>query len=220
MHLHFMVEDPSGEMLVEIIAKKLHDAQPSFTYKIKGYHGLGGFTRKNTVKETHTGKLLNDLATVLDGLNKKYSRIPDYPVAVVVVLDNDDRDTVHFRSELEAVAKSKNVSIDYVFCIAIEEMEAWLLGDKTAVKTAYPHAKMDIVDAYVQDSICGTWEVLANAVYHGGARELKKQNYHEIGKMKCEWAKTIGEHMNIDKNESPSFNSFITEFRKRINSVA
>ncbi len=220
MHLHFMTEDPSGEKLVECIAQKLFALQPSFTYEIKGYHGLGGFTRKNTIKETRTGKLLNDLATVLDGLNKKYAGVPNYPFAVIVVVDNDDRDTEQFREELEAVAKGKNISIDHAFCIAVEEMEAWLLGDKNAVKAAYPHAKTDVLNDYEQDSICGTWEVLANAIYQGGMKKLKKESHHEIGNLKCEWAEKIGEHMEIEQNESPSFQFFISEFRKRIEAVA
>lgn len=220
MHLHFMVEDQSGEKLVDIIAKKLCSSNPAVTYETKGYKGLGGFTPKNTATETHTGKLLNNLATVLDGLNRAYSKNPNYPFAVIVVVDNDNRDTNAFRAEMEAVAQKKNVTIDHVFCIAIEEIEAWLLGDIEAVKAAYPHAKMDVIRGYQQDSICGTWEKLAEAVYKGGLKKLKKQGSFEIGKMKCEWAEKIGAKMVIDKNESPSFQFFVSEIRKRLNSAA
>lgn len=30
---------------------------------------------------------------------------------------------------------------DYAFCIAVKEMEAWLLGDEDAIYSAYPEAK-------------------------------------------------------------------------------
>ena len=163
---------------------------------------------------------MNDLATVLEGLNKTYSKIPDYPFAVIIVVDNDDRNTDAFRAEMVAVAEAKNVTIDHVFCIAIEEMEAWLLGDKDAVKSAYPHVKMEVLRSYRQDSICGTWEVLADAIYKGGAKKLKQESYFEIGRMKLEWAQTIGAHMDITKNESPSFQYFISEVQKRFTSAA
>lgn len=45
------------------------------------------------------------------------------------------------------------------FCIAIEEMEAWLLGDEKAIEEAYPQAKMPLLRKYVHDSIVGTWEI-------------------------------------------------------------
>ncbi len=58
------------------------------------------------------------------------------------------------------------------FCLAIEEGEAWLLGDLDAVRTAYPGARKAVLDEDVSDSRCGTWEVLADAVYPGGCTEL------------------------------------------------
>lgn len=57
-----------------------------------------------------------------------------------------------------------------------EEIEAWLLGDRHALLSAYPHAKMHVLNTYVQDSICGTWEVLADAVYPGGTSKLSREH--------------------------------------------
>ena len=95
----------------------------------------------------------------------------------------------------------------------LEEMEAWLLGDKDALYKAYPSAKQQVVNNYKQDSITGTWECLANAVYNGGVLKLKNEasSYYEIGKEKCTWAKEIGIHMDIRNNESPSFKYFISK---------
>jgi len=91
------------------------------------------------------------------------------------------------------------------FCLAIEEGEAWFLGDKKAIVQAYPSAKKNILSTYIPDSICGTWEVLADAIYIGGVGKLKKKGSTEIGKEKSNWAKNITPYMEIDINTSPSF---------------
>lgn len=111
---------------------------PNATYDCKGFRGIGGFTRKNTIKETKTGKLLNDLATYLRGFDRS---LQSFPSVIIVVLDSDDHDVQQFRSELEAVAMQNMIKIDHVFCLAVEEIEAWLLGDRHALLSAYPHAK-------------------------------------------------------------------------------
>ena len=52
-------------------------------------------------------------------------------------------------------------------------------------------------------------------VYKGGLKKFKKDcpTYREIGKCKAEWARAIGQYMNLDANASPSFNRFVSELR-------
>ena len=103
---------------------------------------------------------------------------------------------------------------DARFCLAIEEGEAWLLGDLAAIRAAYPHAKTSVLNGYVNDSICGTWECLADAVYRGGAAALKKKGRHAVGREKSAWAENIPPHMNVEKNNSPSFAYFREKLRE------
>ena len=215
MHFQFLIEDQSSATLIEIIMGKIISDVHDVTFNCKPFKGLGGFTKKNTVKETKSGKLLNDLATYLRGFNKS---LQGFPAVVIIVLDNDTRDTESFRNELNDVAQQNMIDIDHVFCIAVEEVEAWLLGDKNAIMTAYPNAKIQLLQDYVQDSICGTWEVLADIVYPGGAVKMKKvcPTYVEIGSYKKQWTERIGIHMDIQNNASPSFNYFISEITKRL----
>ena len=217
MYFQFLIEDRSGKILVEEIMSKLCGDNGQNVFDCKFFHGIGGFTSKNTVKETKTGKLLNDLATYLRGFDKSL-RSMGREAAVFIVLDNDTRNTEDFRKELADVAEKNNICIDHVFCVAIEEMEAWLLGDSDAVKKAYPDAKINFIRNYEQDSICGTWEVLAEAIYKGGLKRLREEctTFVEIGSCKCEWAKKIGQFMDVDSNLSPSFNYFVDEVRKRL----
>lgn len=215
MHFQYLVEDQSGAALIRILMQKIVELYPNATYDCKGFRGIGGFTRKNTIKETKTGKLLNDLATYLRGFDRS---LQSFPSVIIVVLDSDDHDVQQFRSELEAVAIQNMIKIDHVFCLAVEEIEAWLLGDRHALLSAYPHAKMHVLNTYVQDSICGTWEVLADAVYPGGTSKLSREHasFIEIGKLKAEWAQNIGIHTDLKSNESPSFNDFIHEIERRL----
>jgi len=217
MYFQFLIEDKSGEILIEKIMDILCEMNNDVSYKCKSFHGIGGLTKKNTIKETKTGKLLNDLATYLKGFDKSLQNMYG-GAAIFVVLNNDKRETDAFREALEQVAETNNVSIDHVFCIAVEEMEAWLLGDEAAIKTAYPNAKLNHLKNYEQDSICGTWEILAEIVYEGGMKKFAKEcpTFVEAGKIKSEWAEKIGQHIDLENNKSPSFQFFIKEIRKRL----
>ena len=127
-----------------------------------------------------------------------------------------------FREQLENVAKMNNIVMDYVFCLAIEEVEAWFLGDEVALQKVYPEYKKNVLHEYAQDSICGTWEMLADVIYKGGIREIrkKKMSFVEIGKLKAEWAEKIGSVMVFEDNKSPSFNFFRETIISRISKFA
>lgn len=215
MYFQFLIEDQSSAALIEILMQRICEKNNDITYSCKYFKGIGGFTKKNTVKETKSGKLLNDLATYMRGFNKSLQNISS---AIFVVLDNDDRDTEKFLAELNRVAQQNMIYVDHVFCVAVEEIEAWLLGDEAAVMAAYPSAKLQHLHSYVQDSICGTWEVLADVVYPGGSLRLKKDcsTYTEIGEYKYEWAQKIGIYMDLANNKSPSLNYFIAEINRRL----
>lgn len=215
MHLQFLLEDMSGEVLIHKVMTKLMSEVHSFTYDCKSFKGIGGFKSHGSVNDIKTNKLLSDLLIYLKGFDKCFM---NYDACIFVVVDNDTRDTALFKEELEMKARQAMISTDCVFCIAVEEMEAWLLGDEQAILKAYPNARMSRYREYVQDSICGTWEVLADIVYRGGLVKLKKEcpTYREIGACKSEWANNIGHFMELNENKSPSFRFFLREIRKRI----
>lgn len=123
-------------------------------------------------------------------------------------MDLDDKDCTAFKQELIDILNAFNPKPSALFRIAIEEGEAWLLGDRNAVKAAYPRAIDQALDSYVQDSICGTWERLADAIYPGGSQHLKYLGWPYIGQAKCEWARNISQHIDVDTNLSKSFQVF------------
>ncbi len=214
MHFQFLVEDMSGGALIDIVMEKLVQQHASTTYQVKPFRGIGGIPKRSPTGNVKTQKLLTDLPMYLRGFARSLTGIP---AAIFVVLDNDARDTAEFSQQLHELVTKTQAAADTEICIAIEEMEAWLLGDRDALRKAYPHARNAVLQKYKQDSICGTWEVLADAVYKGGAEALKRQGtYVEIGRCKMEWARNIGVHMALDSNKSPSFQHFLQEIRRRI----
>jgi hypothetical protein len=157
--------------------------------------------------------LLTQLPKILNGLGKTFIGYgQEYPACVVVVCDLDAKDSAEFSAELSAVWAACYTRPSTRFCIAIEEGEAWLLGDVPAIKSAYPNAKDAVLSTYIQDSICGTWEVLADAVHPGGRAALS--TFQESGRAKFDWASNITPHMEIDRNVSPSFQNFIKNVRE------
>jgi hypothetical protein len=103
-----------------------------------------------------------------------------------------------------------------MFRLAIEEMEAWFLGDRQALVTAYPRAKKDVLNRYRQDSVCGTWELLADAIYQGGSQAIKKAGWPLPGTLKHEWVEQIAPHMDVSANASPSFCKFRDGIRRLV----
>ena len=73
---------------------------------------------------------------------------------------------------------------------------------------AYPRVRQDVLRQYVQDSVCDTWELLADAVYPGGSSAIKKAGWPLPGQVKHEWAKKIAPFMDPGRNVSPSFRKF------------
>jgi hypothetical protein len=152
--------------------------------------------------------LLDRLPKLLKGYGKSLQNVP--AAVVVVVVDLDDKDCLVFKQEMVDILDGCDPQPTTLFRIAIEEGEAWFLGDRKAVKTAYPHAKVQVLNNYKQDSICGTWETLADAVYLGGSQELKRLGWPHTGQTKCEWASNIAPHLDVENNQSRSFQVFRT----------
>ena len=212
MHFEVLVEDQSGRIALECLLEKILGANgAAHTWKLHPYKGLGHIPKDlHRVTDPQKRLLLDRLPSLLRG----YGRSLPQSAAVVVVVDADDRDCVAFKRELLAVLEACAPRPRTLFRIAVEESEAWLLGDRAAVKRAYPHAKDSVLNRYVQDSICGTWEVLADAVHPGGAAKLKESAYPVTGTAKCAWAKAITPYMNVAENRSPSFRVFQDGVRK------
>ena len=210
MHFEILVEDQSGKRMLDILIPKIIGNQHSF--KVHAYQGIGRLPRKLTSSTGARNRLLLDqLPRLLRGYGNTFA---NYPATVILVCDLDDKCLKLFREELFTILNACNPKPETRFCIAIEEGEAWLFGDLPAIKVAYPNAKDNVLNCYTNDSICGTWELLADAVFQGGANRLKKEGWRSVGREKSTWAERIASHMNVETNKSPSFCYFRQKIRE------
>lgn len=205
MHIEVLVEDSSGErLLAHLLPQILGEQGAPHTWRLKAYKGIGRLPKGLAGKGDPAKRILLDqLPRLLQG----YGKTPGID-AVVVVLDTDRRDCKDFLQELRALADNCTPSPATLFRLAIEEIEAWYLGDRAALLKAFPRAKREVLGRYAQDSACGTWELLADAIHVGGAAAIKKAGWPLPGQLKHEWAEKIGPFMALQQNASPSFGKF------------
>ena len=208
MHFEVLVEDRSTSVaLREMLKKILGQNNADHSWRMHAYKGLGRIPAGLTgTTDPRRRILLDRLPRLLRGYGRSLEG--QSSIVVVVVVDLDHRDCETFKQELQEILKRCDPSPRTLFGIAIEESEAWLLGDRKAVLAAYPRVRQTVLDRYVQDSICGTWELLADAVHAGGSARLKKLGWQEAGRAKCEWALKIAPRMDVNANKSPSFRAF------------
>lgn len=135
----------------------------------------------------------------------------DWRIVVLCDRDNDDCQDLKKKLENQVIlsgftTKSSTSSQQFTVLnrIAIEELEAWFLGDATAICQAYPKVPQRFTKRTRYrdpDAVKGgTWEALEAL--------LKEKGYHQGGLNKVEAARTISEYMQPQNNQSPSFQCF------------
>lgn len=211
MYFEILVEDASGKILLEhLVPKILGPKGQPHRYRIVNIQDLKH--RVMARMPRHLARTLPWDTILFQTLSiqlKAYGKsLPRKNGVVLVVVDLDYHDETAFFRQLKDLFEVCDPAPDGDVCLAVEEGEAWILGDPAAVRRAYPLAKEYVLASYVQDSVCGTWEWLADAIFHGGAERLAEIGYPQIGREKCQWADNIGQYIDVDANRSPSFRHF------------
>jgi len=216
MHFEILIEDSSSKIAIAELFPKIIGTNHSF--RTHSYKGVGKIP-KNLNRDIDPRKriLLEQLPRLLKGYGKAFQNLNDHTNAVIVVCDLDKKCLKDFRSELNSILDQCNPKPLTRFCIAVEESESWFLGDIEAIKKAYPKAKVSILENYEQDSICGTWEILANAVTSGGSKRLLENGWQKVGLEKSSWSENITKYMDINNNNSPSFKYFKRKVLELVN---
>lgn len=203
MHIEVLVEDSSGATLMgHLMPKLLGENIEQHTWRVHDFKGIGRIPKNLTAKSDPRIKtLLDKLPRMLEGYGKSGYE------AVLIIVDTDSHDAAAFRRELQNMLKQCPNAPKTAFGLATEEVEAWYFGDREALLQAYPRADKKVLNRYQQDSVCGTWEMLADALVKGGAAAIKSQGFYKAGEFKHECANSIGPLLDVVSNQSPSFNN-------------
>ncbi|MBF0130968.1 MAG: DUF4276 family protein [Magnetococcales bacterium] len=217
MRFEILVEGQADQTMLSILMERILGPfeQPHRWYFHK-HRGIGKIQEDPTQPPNkHDPTLLHNLPSKL----RAYGKDMGENEAVVVLVDLDDRpDCRVFKSELTKLLNTCPKPPQTLLRIATEETEAWFFGDKKALLAAYPEANTQVIDHYVQDSQCGTWEKLADAIYPGGSASLIAlgKRSPRVMEQKRVWAKKIAPEMNVERNQSPSFRQFRDGLRRFI----
>ena len=198
MRLHILVEGPSEEAFLEGWLGRF--LPPGHTFKIIRHRGKGRLPRESQARpDPKRQGLLDQLPAKLRAYGRTLNATTD---RLLVLVDQDEENCEELKERLLEAWHFCQPRPEALFRIAIEELEAFYLGDSEAIRRAYPKMKVGPLRDYEQDSVCGTWELFMEVI--GAASEDK-----------VAWARKMGQELGIRwqgarANRSPSFQQFCT----------
>lgn len=193
MYIEFLLEEPSAEAALQNLLPAILGEDVGF--RLHAYQGKPD--------------LLNKLPDRLQGYR---AWMPD-DYYIVVLIDADDEDCKALKAKLETVTREAGLNTKSAVLpgmhfqvlnrLAVEELEAWFLGDVPALRAAYPKISANLehrVNYRDPDAVPGgAWEALE--------RLLKYHQYPLPGKITV--AENVSRHMKPDRNRSHSFQVFV-----------
>jgi Domain of unknown function (DUF4276) len=198
MTIHLLVEGPSEQEFLEQWAPRLLKEQQ---IRIHPHQGKGAIPRPMAYnRASRLRGLLDLLPAKLLGFAESLNHQTD---GVLILVDADNDRPLDLAQRISAIAKACAPTLRIGICIAVEEMEAFYLGDLRALQIAYPGADMRAARHYVPDSIVGTWELFGSVIGDGGGNKVA-------------WAEAMGPYVTTKPAESrsPSFRILISELEK------
>lgn len=174
--------------------------------------------------------LLKKLPDRLKGYEQQILRSGFEELRVVVLIDRDDDDCKDLKKQLEqfaataglrtlsaarpAPSQALNTDFYVVNRVVCEELEAWYFGDPAACEQAYRRLKIgNFKPAHLQNPdaiVGGTWEAFGRTLHAAGHLSKPKPASNE---WKYEAARLLGQHVDPDRNQSPSFQAFVAGVR-------
>jgi hypothetical protein len=197
MTVHILVEGLSDAVLLQRWARRV---LPGQDVEVHPHQGKGNLPTDLLARPDHRHRgVLDQLPATLRGFARTTSAERH---AVVILVDADEQDPSVLAKNIERAAKAIAPSLSVTVGVAVEETEAFYLGDLAALKKAFPDANMKLARAYLPDSVCGTCERFGEIVGDGGGNKVA-------------WAEAMGPVLTTteSKSRSPSFKSFLGALR-------
>ncbi|SHJ26595.1 protein of unknown function [Hymenobacter daecheongensis DSM 21074] len=199
MQVVFLLEEESAEAALKLLVPHLLPAGCVPRYRV--FEGCKD--------------LLGQLQPLLQGYRRRLAQPGQQDLRVVVLLDADGVGPRRL-AEMEAKATAAGLLTYgqatagqefHVFnALAVQELEAWFLGDREAITAAYPAVRGQHFKGLSKDpdTITDTWERLQQLLQKAG---------YPAAKTKVKWAETITPHLDPARNESASFRYFVAGLR-------
>ena len=189
MHLEVLVEDASTGAALEVLVPRVTSSV--CTHRIQEFRGK------------------QDMLKRLQGRFRGYAKW-DFDHSVVVIIDQDRDDCSLAKSKIEKIARNCGLLLPnspknpkrLAIRIAMTELEAWFLGDPSAIHKAFPKIREKNI------KIKGAVDEVPNPAKQL-ERLLQRHSYYRTGMPKVQVARLIAEHMDPYGNQSPSFQLLI-----------
>ena len=192
--LEILVEEPSMEAALRELMPRI----------------LQGRAHWKPINLGSKGKLLKALPARLRAYRKRIDQGEN--LKIIVLVDRDHDDCERLKQRLETIAREARLTtktavngqdeFHVITRIAIEELEAWFIGDIDALKAAFTSLKsVNFPGNFRNPDNGGTWERLH--------RFLKRQGIYRNSYPKIEAARKIAAHLEPDRNRSRSFQCFL-----------
>lgn len=192
IRLEVLVEEPSAEEALRLILPGLLEGRASF----------------KLINMRNKGRLLRELPARLRGYERQIAKGED--LRIVVLVDRDKDDCSQLKKRMEAMAReaglatksnpTKDGSFWVVNRIAVEELEAWFIGDTKALRKAFSKLPARFPSSFSHPDNGGSWERLY--------RFLKQHGIYKSSYPKIEAARKISLHIDPLRNNSLSFRHF------------
>jgi len=197
MTIHVLVEGPSEKVFFDRWAPRL---RLGHEVEVHPHQGKGALPPDlDSTPNPRARGVLDQLPAKLRAYATALNPQAD---GVLVLVDADDDTAEDLAQAIQNAAAHCAPALRVKVCVAVEETEAYYLGDLEALKRAYPWADMATARAYVPDSICGTWELFGRVVADGGGNKVA-------------WAERMGPRLTTQpaRSRSPSFKVMVRQLR-------
>lgn len=187
MRVHVLVEGPADEAFLAGWASRL---VPGHRIKVIPHEGVG---RLGAVSTPARRGLLDQLPARLRAYGKSLKPDSD---RVLILLDADGKDCAALKAKVQRLYESIDPRPVAKIRVAVQESEAFFLGDPQAIRRVWPNADTSYLTRTVPDTEW-TWELFQNVI-------------GEVSEAKVRWARSIAPHLTTayrgsTANRSPSF---------------
>ena len=193
MTIHMLVEGTSERVLFERWSRRLLQG---WEVKLHPHQGKGRLPRDLDARpDLKRRGLLDQLPAKLRGFANSMDVKTDQ---VVILVDADGDDPTTLLGAITDAVVQVAPDLPVTVRLAVEETEAFYLGDLGALRKAFPGADLRRARSYEPDAVCGTWELFAQIVGDPGA--------NKVG-----WAEAMGPFLTtkVGVTRSPSFKALI-----------